>query len=94
VASPDWLSFAPVLRGLWGTYAMGLIEVVVALRGERVLAATGPGSPPVDLEPISGPRFGVQDQPTVTAEFELDDNGVVTRLILQPLGIFLPKEAS
>ena len=83
-----------VLRGLCGTYAMGPIEIVVALRGERTLTATGPGSPPVDLEPISGLRFGVPDQPAVTAEFELDDNGVVTRLILQPLGIFLPKEAS
>ena len=39
-------------------------------------------------------RFGVKDQPAVTAEFELDDNGTVTRLIAQPLGIFLPKEAS
>jgi hypothetical protein len=36
----------------------------------------------------------VQGQPAITAEFELDDNGAVTRLIAQPLGIFLPKKAS
>jgi hypothetical protein len=83
-----------VLRGLCGTYAMGPIELVVALRGERTLTVTAPGGPPLDLEPIRGLRFGVKDQPAVTAEFELDDNGAVTRLIAQPLGIFLPKEAS
>jgi hypothetical protein len=67
---------------------------VVALRGERTLTVTGPGSPPFDLEPIGGLRFGVKGQPAVTAEFETDGNGAVTRLIAQPLGIFLPKETS
>ena len=83
-----------VLRGLCGSYAMGPIEIVVALRGERTLTVTAPGSPALDLEPSGGLRFGVKDQPAVTAEFEVDDNGAVTRLIVQPLGIFLPKEAS
>jgi CubicO group peptidase (beta-lactamase class C family) len=36
----------------------------------------------------------VDKRPLESAEFELDDNGAVTRLIVQPLGIFLPKEAS
>ena len=83
-----------VLRRLCGSYAMGPIEIVVALRGERTLTVTAPGSPALDLEPAGGLRFGVKDQPAVTAEFEVDDNGAVTRLIVQPLGIFLPKEAS
>jgi CubicO group peptidase (beta-lactamase class C family) len=82
-----------VLRRLCGTYAMGPIEVVVALRGEHTLTVTVPGSPPLDLEPADGLRFGVKDQPAITAEFELDGNGAVTRLIAQPLGIFHPKEA-
>jgi CubicO group peptidase (beta-lactamase class C family) len=81
-----------VLRRLLGTYAMGPIEVVVALRGERTLTVTAPGTPPLDLEPIGGLRFGVKDRPAVTAEFELDGSGAVTRLIAQPLGIFFPKE--
>jgi CubicO group peptidase (beta-lactamase class C family) len=83
-----------VLRRLCGGYAMGPIEVVVALRGERTLTVTAPGSQPLDLVHLGGLRFGVQDQPSVTAEFELDGTGAVTRLIAQPLGIFLPKEAS
>ena len=76
---------------------MGPIEVTVTLRGERTLTVTqpgAPGAPPLDLEPIGGLRFGVKEQPAITAEFELDDDGAVTRLIAQPLGIFLPKEAS
>ena len=85
---------AEILRRLCGTYAMGPIEVTVALRGERTLTVTAPGSPPLDLVPAGGLRFGVRDQPAITAEFELDDNGAVTRLIAQPLGIFLPREAS
>jgi len=83
-----------VLRRLCGGYAMGPIEVVVALRGERTLTVTAPGGPPLDLVPLGGLRFGMKDQPAVTAEFELDGNGAVTRLVAQPLGIFLPKEAS
>ena len=82
-----------VLRRLCGSYAMGPIEVVVALRGERTLTVTAPGSPPLDLVPLGGLRFGMKDQPAVTAEFELDGDGAVTRLVAQPLGIFLPKEA-
>jgi CubicO group peptidase (beta-lactamase class C family) len=83
-----------ILGRLCGTYAMGPFELTVALRGERTLTVTVPGTPALDLEPVSGLRFGVKDQPSVTAEFELDDNGAVARLIAQPLGIFLPKKTS
>jgi CubicO group peptidase (beta-lactamase class C family) len=82
-----------VLRRLCGGYAMGPIEVVVALRGDRTLTVTGAGGPTLDLVPLSGLRFGMKDQPSVTAEFELDGDGAVTRLVAQPLGIFLPKAA-
>ena len=90
---PDTLG-QEALRRLCGSYAMGPIVVVVALRGERTLTVTPPGSPPLDLVPLGGLRFGLKDQPSVTAEFELDGDGAVTRLIAQPLGIFLPKEPS
>jgi hypothetical protein len=82
-----------VLRRLCGAYAMGPIELVVALRAERTLTVTAPGSPPLDLEPIGGLRFCVKDQSAITAEFELGDDGAVTRLVAQPFGIFLPKDA-
>jgi CubicO group peptidase (beta-lactamase class C family) len=81
------------LARLCGTYAMGPIEIAVALRGEDTLTVAVPGSPPLDLEPISGLRFAVKEQPAITAEFELDDRGAVARLIAQPLGIFLPQQA-
>ena len=81
-----------VLRLLCGTYVMGPIEVVVALRGDRVLTVTTPGAPPFELEPAGrGLRFGLKGQPAVTAEFELDESGNVARLVAQPLGIFQPK---
>jgi CubicO group peptidase (beta-lactamase class C family) len=81
-----------VLRRLCGTYVMGPIEVVVALRGDRVLTVAIPGAPPFELEPAGrGLRFGLKGQPAVTAEFELDDSGNVARLVAQPLGIFQPK---
>jgi Domain of unknown function (DUF3471) len=82
-----------VLRRLCGGYVMGPIEVVVALRGERTLTVTAPGSPPLDLVHLGGLRFGMKNQPSVTAQFELDGGGAVTRLVAQPLGIFLPKDA-
>ncbi len=80
-----------VLRRLCGNYAMGPIEVVVALRGDDVLTVTEPGAPPIELQPVRGLRFKVKDQPAITAEFELDDSGTAARLVVQPLGIFLPK---
>jgi CubicO group peptidase (beta-lactamase class C family) len=90
---PDALG-PDVLARLCGGYAMGPIEVVVALRGESTLTVTTPGGPPIDLVPLGGLRFGLKDQPSVTAEFERDGDGAVTRLVAQPLGIFLPKDAS
>jgi CubicO group peptidase (beta-lactamase class C family) len=81
-----------VLRRLCGTYVMGPIEVVVALRGDHVLTVAIPGAPPFELEPTGrGLRFGLKGQPAVTAEFELDESGHVARLVAQPLGIFQPK---
>jgi CubicO group peptidase (beta-lactamase class C family) len=81
-----------VLGRLCGTYTMGPIEVVVALRGDQVLTVATPGAPPFELQPAGrGLRFEVKEQPSVTAEFELDESGAVARLVAQPLGIFLPK---
>jgi CubicO group peptidase (beta-lactamase class C family) len=87
---PDTLS-PEVLRGLCGTYAMGPIELTIALTDDRTLTATQPGSVPLELEPLRGLRFGVKGQPAVTAEFELDGDGAVARLVAQPVGIFLRK---
>jgi CubicO group peptidase (beta-lactamase class C family) len=85
---PDALS-PEVLVGLCGTYAMGPIEATIAL-ADRTLTIAFPGSAPLELEPLRGLRFGVKGQPAVTAEFELDGDGAVARLVAQPVGIFLP----
>jgi hypothetical protein len=79
-----------VLRQLCGTYAMGPIEVVVAQKSDQVLTVAVPGAPPFELVPGRGLRFEVKGQPGITAEFEVGETGVVTRLVAQPLGIFLP----
>ena len=72
---------------------MGPIEVVVALRGDDVLTVTTPGALPFVLQPAGrGLRFEVAVRPAVTAEFELDETGAVARVVVQPLGIFLPKK--
>ena len=39
-------------------------------------------------------RFGVKDRPDLSAEFELDETGAVTRLVAQPIGIFHPDNAA
>jgi hypothetical protein len=72
---------------------MGPVEVVVTLQGDRVLTVTAPGAPPFALRPAGrGLRFEVTAQPAVTVEFELDETGSVSRLVVQPLGIFRPKK--
>jgi hypothetical protein len=86
---PDTPSPEVLLR-LCGTYAMGPVEVVVARKGDHGLTSSVPGSPPLELLPTRGLRFEVRGQPGLTVEFELDDAGAVTRLIAQPIGIFLP----
>jgi hypothetical protein len=80
-----------VLRRLCGTYTMGPMEITVAQKSGRVLTVTAPGAPPFALRAGRGLRFEVPGQPGITVEFELDETGAVARLVVQPLGIFLPK---
>ena len=79
-----------VLRGLCGTYTMGPLSLVVALASDTVLTVKIPGVPPLELLPGRGLCFGVRGAPAASAEFELDEAGEVTRLIAQPIGIFVP----
>jgi CubicO group peptidase (beta-lactamase class C family) len=81
-----------VLRAFTGTYAMGPIDITIALRGERTLTISAPGSPASELEPQRGLRFVPKDQPTATLEFVLNADGSVEKIIVQPMGVFTPKE--
>ncbi len=90
---PDAISRDPeLLRRLCGTFAMGPTEIVVTLQGEDTVTVTVPGAPPLQLLPGRGLRFGVQGQPGITAEFELDDSGSAARIVVQPLGILHRKD--
>jgi hypothetical protein len=79
-----------VLAGLTGSFAMGPIELVVGRKGESTLTVATPGSPAVDLVPGRGLRFSTKEG-GLTIEFVLDDAGPVEKLVVQPLGVFLPK---
>ena len=79
-----------VLDGLTGTYEMGPVELVVARKGEETLTVATPGNPAAELMPGRGLRFTVKDA-GLTVEFVLDDAGRVEKLVVQPLGVFLPK---
>lgn len=85
---PDEESRDPdVLEGLCGTYAMGPIEAVVAMKdGTPALTLAVAGAPPAELEPVRRLRFRLRRRPGITAEFERDQTGAVSRLVLQPLG--------
>jgi CubicO group peptidase (beta-lactamase class C family) len=93
----DRLPDAPapeVLAGLCGTYVMGPVELVVVLKSDSVLNAILPGGGRLELVPTRGLRFGVKGNPAITAEFELDEAGAVSRVVAQPIGIFLPKPSA
>lgn len=93
VRQPDSRARDPeVLRNLAGTYAMGPIELLVSLRGESTLTISTEGSPPAELVPGQGLRFRVKDSPSTTLDFVLDAEGAVEKVVLQPTGIFTPKE--
>ena len=79
-----------VLVSLTGTFEMGPIELIVARKGETTLTLATPGDPAVDLAPGRGLRFTAKEG-GLTVEFVLDDRGGVVRLVVQPLGVFLPK---
>jgi CubicO group peptidase (beta-lactamase class C family) len=79
-----------VLRTLTGRYAMGPLEVEVALRGEATLTVATEGSPPTELVPSRGLRFAVKGSPTTTVEFVLTE-GTVEKVVVQPGGVFTPK---
>lgn len=82
------------LKSLTGTYVMGPIEIVVALKGEDTLTVAEPGSPPGDLVPEKGLRFSVKGGGRQTIEFVLASDGAVEKVIIQPAGVFTPKKDS
>lgn len=90
---PDSRARDPQLLGtLTGTYVMGPIELVVTLKAESVLTIATPGNPAVELVPRRGLRFGVKESASNTVEFVLGPDGSVEKVVVQPAGVFTPKE--
>jgi uncharacterized protein DUF3471/beta-lactamase family protein len=79
-----------VLAALTGRFEMGPIELIVGRKGETTLTIATQGSPAVDLVPGRGLRFSAKEG-GLTVEFVLDAQGGVEKLVVQPLGVFLPK---
>jgi CubicO group peptidase (beta-lactamase class C family) len=79
-----------MLAGLTGRFEMGPIELVVGRKGETALTVATPGNPAVDLVPGRGLRFSAKEG-GLTLEFVLDDAGRLEKLVVRPLGVFLPK---
>jgi CubicO group peptidase (beta-lactamase class C family) len=91
---PDAQSSDPeVLASLTGSYVMGPIELVIALKGTTLTVGI-PGAPSADLEPVRGLRFAAKEDPSQTIEFVLTAGGKVEKVIIQPVGIFEPKPSS
>lgn len=80
-----------VLAGLTGTYEMGAIEIVIALKGDRTLTMSTPGNPATELVPTRDLRFGVKEDAAVSLEFVLDVTGRASKVVVQPLGVFTRK---
>jgi CubicO group peptidase (beta-lactamase class C family) len=76
-----------VLAKYQGTYELGPIKVKVELKDE-VLQASVAGQAPGELVPHQGTIFKIKEAPSQTIEFELDDDGVCRRAIVQPAGVF------
>jgi CubicO group peptidase (beta-lactamase class C family) len=84
------LSDEAVLRTFEGTYAMGplTLEVTQSRPGRLTAAVAGQG--PMRLVPHRGRRFRVDGVQGASATFEVDDDGAVREVLVQPVGVFTP----
>lgn len=90
IADPD-LSRPERLAIFEGRYEMGPVELVVTQIRPGVLQGGIVGQPPWTLLAHRDTTFVVKEAPTARATFELDGDRV-TRLVVQPLGVFMPAE--
>ena len=73
-----------------GRYAMGPLTVIVEQARPGALTLAVVGQPPTTLLAHRGRTFKFKGNETVRATFDLDASGKVERLMLQPVGVFLP----
>lgn len=87
---PDAIDDA-TLASLAGAYAMGPIEVEIAVTPGGVLTAALAGQPPAELIPTRGLRFAVKEAPSQTLEFVRAPDGSVEKIVVPNVGEFTPR---
>ena len=79
------------LVSLTGTYAMGPIEIEIAVTPGGAITAAMAGRPPAELVHTRGLRFAVKESPSQTLEFVRAPDGTVEKVLAPNVGEFLPK---
>lgn len=78
---------AGLVEAMVGTYSLGPHKVVVRTRGDE-LVATVPNAGSLPLVSRGGRRFTSPAMPAISVEAQRDGSGVVTALVIEPIGIF------
>lgn len=82
------------LEPLAGTYTLPGMTIIAALQGEQTLVLGYAGMPMNELVPIDGTRFTFKDQPSLSVEFTVGDDGRASQLrITHPGGIMTATRA-
>ncbi|HVA61542.1 MAG TPA: serine hydrolase [Mycobacteriales bacterium] len=76
-----------LLERISGSYTFGPLTAQVRVV-EGNIEVSIPGAPKLPLAPLGGNAFRSPAMSTVRAEFERAEDGAVTRLVIEPIGIF------
>jgi hypothetical protein len=82
------LSDPAFLAQFTGTYDLMGNVIAIELVG-NTLHATFPGLPPQELVPIKGTEFGLKAIAAISLEFKRDEQGAVTEVLVNQLGVVL-----
>jgi hypothetical protein len=85
----ETLADAAVLARYRGAYAMGPLRMSVELEGGDTLIADVAGQGRLALVPKADRCFSVRGAPMLTVEFVLGEDGAVTSVVVDPVGIFV-----
>jgi CubicO group peptidase (beta-lactamase class C family) len=86
------LSDPAVLRRYAGAYAMAPLTMQVELDSRDRLVAEIVGQGRLVLAPTTERKFSAVELPALTFEFIVDETGAVTKVVADPVGIFVRQE--
>ncbi|MGH2795754.1 MAG: DUF3471 domain-containing protein, partial [Actinomycetota bacterium] len=81
----------PTMASLAGTYAMGPLEIEIALTAGGVLTAATGANPAAELVPVRGLRFAAKESAAMTLEFVRTPDGAVEKVVVANAGEFTRK---